>query len=155
MNAAISLSVNFKYDYLKPYLKSFNECVDADLFMITDHNSHTIPLNSKKIYFINVFDLIKKYNVATLTPYNLKPVLFYLFLKELKKTNKYKNILLTDVDVVFQNDPFVVYNNNFANCGLVLGEERHFYKDCETNSIWFKQGYNEYYDQVKDKKTKK
>lgn len=152
MNAAISLSVNFQYDYLKPYLKSFNECVNADLFMITDHNTTTIPFKTNKIHFINVFELIKKHNVANLTPYNLKPILFYLFLKELKTTNKYKNILLTDVDVIFQNDPFIVYNKNFANSGLVLCEERHFYKDCQTNSVWFKQGYNEYYEQVKDKK---
>lgn len=152
MNAAISLSVNFQYDYLKPYLKSFNDSVDADLFMITDHNTTTIPLKTNKIHFINIFELIKKHNVANLTPYNLKPVLFYLFLKELKTKNKYKNILLTDVDVIFQNDPFVIYDNNFAEAGLVLCEERHFYKDCQTNSIWFKQGYNEYYELVKDKK---
>ena len=152
MNAAISLSVNFQYDYLKPYLKSFNDCVNADLFMITDHNTTTVPLKTNKIHFINVFELIKKYNVANLTPYNLKPVLFYLFLKELKATNKYKNILLTDVDVIFQDDPFIIYNNSFTNADLVLCEERHFYKDCQTNSIWFKQGYNDSYNQVKDKK---
>jgi hypothetical protein len=152
MNAAISLSLNFPWEYLKPYLKSFNDKVNADLFFITDHTPETIPLKSDKIHFVNFFDLVKKYKIANLTPYNLKPILFYLFAKELKSTDKYKNILITDVDVIFQDDPFKVYEQNFEKTDLVLCEERHFYKDCETNSIWYKQGYASSYDQVKDKK---
>jgi len=152
MNAAISLSLNFPWEYLKPYLKSFEDKVNADLYFITDHTPDTIPLKSNKIHFVNFFDLVKKYNIANLTPYNLKPILFYLYAKELKNTEKYKNILITDVDVIFQNDPFEVYKQQFKDTGLVLCEERHFYKDCQTNSIWYKQGYAETYDVVKDKK---
>lgn len=152
MNAAISLSLNFPYTYLKPYLKSFIDNVDADLFLITDLTTDQIAVTSKKIHIVNFAELAKKYNVASLTPYNLKPVLFYLYLKELNKDKKYTNALLTDVDVIFQRDPFELYNKDYTSSGLVLGEERHYYKDCQTNSIWYHQGYSSTYDQVKDKK---
>ena len=151
MNAAVSLSLNFPYEYLKPYLKSFDQNVNGELYLITDHTPQTIPFLTDKIHLVNFFDLAKKYKVASLTPYNLKPVLFYLFLKELKSTGKYTNALLSDVDVIFQADPFARYINEFKT-GLVLGEEKHPYKDCETNSIWYKQGYGLYYDSIKDKK---
>ena len=151
MNAAIALSLNFPYTYLKPYLKSFIDKVDADLFLITDLTPEQIPLTSSKIHIVNFTELSKKYNVASLTPYNLKPVLFYLYLKELTKDQKYTNALLTDVDVIFQEDPFTVYKKNYTK-ELVLGEERHYYRDCQTNSIWYNQGYTSTYSQVKDKK---
>lgn len=151
MNAIVSLSLNFSYEYLKPYLKSFNENVNGNLYLITDHSLNSLPLQSDKIHLINFFELAKKYKVASLTPYNLKPILFYLFLKELKASGKYTTALLSDVDVVFQADPFQKYLHDFKT-GIILGEERHYYKDCETNSIWYKQGYSAFYDTVKDKK---
>jgi len=152
MNVAISLSIGFSYEYLKPYLKSFIEKVNSDLFVITDLSSEQIPLKSEKIHFVNFTELVKKYKVASLTPYNLKPILFYLYLKELNKDKKYTNALLTDVDVIFQDDPFSVYEKIYTNDSLVLSEERHFYRDCQTNSIWYRQGYIDTYEQVKDKK---
>ena len=152
MNAAIALSLNFPYTYLKPYLKSFIDKVDADLFLITDLISEQIPITSNKLHIVNFSELAKKYNVASLTPYNLKPILFYLYLKELNKDKKYTKALLTDVDVIFQDDPFTVYKKNYTENELVLGEERHYYRDCQTNSIWYNQGYASTFNQVKDKK---
>jgi hypothetical protein len=151
-NCIVSLSVNFSSDYLKPYIKSFIENVDSDLILLTDHDEKTLPSTSSKIKIKNIFDLIKKYKIPNLTPYNLKPVIFYLVMKELNKTKEYKNILLTDVDVIFQEDPFKYYINNFNEDIMVLAEEKKLYKDCETNTFWYKQGYENFYDKVKDKK---
>ena len=152
MNATIALSLNFPYTYLKPFLRSFIDKVNADLFLITDLTTDQIPLISNKIHIVNFTELAKKYKIANLTPYNLKPILFYLYLKEINKDCKYTTALLSDVDVIFQDDPFLVYNTKYKNNGLVLGEERHYYKDCDTNSNWFKHGYSVEYNKVKDKK---
>jgi hypothetical protein len=152
MNITIALSLNFPYTYLKPYLKSFIANVSSDLFLITDLSREQIPLTSNKLHIVNFSELAKKYKVANLTPYNLKPVLFYLYLKELNKDKKYNNALLTDVDVIFQDDPFSIYEKNYTENKLILGEERHFYKNCQTNSIWYNQGYASTFKQVEDKK---
>ena len=152
MNATVALSLNFNYQYLKPFLKSYAENVNGDLFLVTDLHPGQIEVKSNKFHFINFSELAQRYKVASLTPYNLKPVLFYLYLKELAKTSKYKTALLTDVDVVFQKDPFDEYVKRFDPADMVLSEERRLYSECDTNSIWYRQGYNETYSLVKDKK---
>jgi len=149
MNTVVALSLNYQYDYLKPFLKSFTDNVDANLFLITDNKD--IPNICDRVHLVDVFSLIQKYKITKLTPYNLKPVLFYLFLKEKQKEN-YNTALITDVDVVFQKEPFIEYKSNHSNGELVLGEERHYYKNCDTNSWWFKEGYAFAYEQVADKK---
>jgi len=36
MNSVVALSIGFTFDYIKPFLKSFNEQVDGTLFLVTD-----------------------------------------------------------------------------------------------------------------------
>lgn len=151
-NCVVALSINFSSDYLKPFIKSFIDNVNGHLYLITDHNTNSLPVNSDKIKLINIFEITKKYKVFDLTPYNLKPVLFYLVLKEIKNKLNYDSALITDVDVIFQKDPFEYYNKNFSLNDIVLSEEKKFYKDCETNSIWYKKGYNSTYAEIKNKK---
>lgn len=152
MNIAVALSLNYPSSYLIPFLKSYQKEVIGDLFLITNLTEKDIPFLSNNIHLVNFEEFIKKYKVANLTPYNLKPILFYLLLKELLNTEKYQTALLTDVDVIFQKDPFAVYKTTFDTEKLLLSEERHFYKDCNTNSWWYKQGYLQTYDIVKNKK---
>lgn len=149
MNITVAVSLNYEYEYIKPFLKSFCDEVDADLFLITDNMN--LPILCSKIHLVDVNELKQKYKITNLTPYNLKPVLFYLFLKE-KIKQGYKTALIVDVDVIFQNNPFAEYESLFSNEKLVLGEERHPYKGCETNSWWFAEGYPHAYAQVAEKK---
>jgi hypothetical protein len=94
--------------------------------------------------------LAKKYkiNLNALTVFNLKPIIFYSVLKE---QNNSKNVLLTDVDVFFQKDPFSILEEIKTETFIVCGE-RDLYKDNDTNTTWFNAGYWEEYDNVKDKK---
>lgn len=153
MNSVVALSIGFTFDYIKPFLKSFNEQVDGTLFLVTDLAPANIPLDLKKIQIINFYKFIEKHNIVKgLTPYNLKPIIFYLLLKEIQKQTDCNITMLTDVDVIFQGDPFIKFNDQYTKNDVVLAEERNSYKDCETNSIWYKVGYADSYDTVKDKK---
>lgn len=152
MNSVVALSLGFNYGYLKPFLKSFNEQVDGTLFLVTDLDPSSIPLNQEKIQIINFHKFAAKHNIKNLTPYNLKPIVFYLLLKEIQKQTKSEISLLTDVDVIFQNDPFAEFSSRFTSDDIVLAEERNCYKDCETNATWYKVGYSDSYDVVRDKK---
>ena len=80
--------------------------------------------------------------------FNLKPVLFYLILKSLKGVD---NVLLTDVDVVFQQDPFLILDKIKTDTFIVC-EECVLYKDNDTNTTWFNAGYYEEYENVKNQK---
>ena len=64
MNATIALSLNFSIDYLKPFLKSFNDKVDGELFLITDLTLEQIPVKSNNIHIVNFSELAKKYKIA-------------------------------------------------------------------------------------------
>jgi hypothetical protein len=152
MNSIVALSLGFKYDYLKPFLKSFNENVNGILFLVTDLDRASLPIDQKKIQVINYFKFAEKYNIRNLTPYNLKPIVFYLLLKEIKEQTSCKTALMTDVDVIFQKDPFTEYAKRFSAHSTVLAEERNYFKNCDTNTTWYKFGYNESYDEVKEKK---
>jgi len=152
MNCTIALSLGFNYNYLKPFLKSFNDNVDGVLFLVTDLDCSSLPIDQKKIQIINYYKFAEKHNIRSLTPYNLKPIVFYLLLKEIKAQTNCQTALMTDVDVIFQKDPFVEYAKKFPANSTVLAEERNYFRDCDTNTTWYKFGYSESYDGVKDKK---
>ena len=109
MNISLALSINNSKKNILPFLESYSKYSTGTLYLITDIDndiqgySNIIPIN-----FVN---FCKQYKVPTqLTAFNLKPILFYLFLKNKQDIN---NVLITDVDVIFQNDPF---KSELSNC---------------------------------------
>ena len=148
MNISIALALNYKKEDILPFLKSYEKHASGNLFLVT--NNIEFYNDYKKIIPINIFTLAQKYkiNLNALTVFNLKPIIFYSVLKEQKNA---KNVLLTDVDVFFQKDPFSVLEDVKTDTFIVCGE-RDLYKDNDTNTTWFNAGYIEEYKNVRDKK---
>ena len=149
MNVGIALALDYKKEDILPFLNSYEKNSSGILYLIT--NNVDQYANYSKIKTIDIFVLAKQYNInlSCLTVFNLKPVLFYLFLKTLK--NKCTNALLTDVDIVFQQDPFLILDE-IKTDSFIICEECVAYKDNDTNTTWFNAGYHEEYESVKNQK---
>lgn len=136
-NICLALSVNYPITFLHPFIKSFQKFADGILYLVTDIPEKHFACYSK-IRAVSLQDLYKKYNItANLTAFNLKPIIFYLLLKELNQAQK---VLISDVDVIFQSNPFDFNtDNNFYIC-----EEKKIFSQCEVNLTWLKVSYPEY-----------
>lgn len=146
-NITIALSLNYKRKNITPFLKSFEKYASGKLYLITDQVNEFTGFS--KIIPVNIFEMSKKYRInLNLTPFNLKPILYYFFLKDYKDEC---NVLLTDVDVVFQDDPFKILDEVSTDT-FIICEENKLYSECDTNTTWFNMGYASDYDKVKDKK---
>jgi hypothetical protein len=153
MNITVALALDYKRTDIAPFLNSFQKYSSGVLYLIT--NQINILENKKysKIKLVNIFDLIKQFNINihNLTVFNLKPVIFYLFLKQYKTKVDIKKVILTDVDLFFQYDPFVLLDKIKTETFLIAEEGKKFF-ECDTNTTWFNAGYHEQYDKVKDQK---
>ena len=149
MNITVALALNYTKISIAPFLQSYEKYASGNLYVITDRLDQYQGF--KKIFPVNIFDLVQKYKIQihTLTPYNLKPIVYYLFLKDF--TGVCKNVFLTDVDVVFQDDPFSILNSVPTDT-FIICEEAKLYKECDTNTTWFNMGYREHYNLVQDQK---
>jgi len=147
MNISVALALNYTKTNIAPFLLSYEKYASGPLYVITDRLEQYSCFS--KIKPINILDLTTKYKIRinNLTPYNLKPIVYYLFLKDFQE--KCDNVFLTDVDVVFQDDPFSVLEKVSTNT-FIICEEAKLYRECDTNTTWFNMGYREHYDKVKD-----
>jgi hypothetical protein len=137
-NIVLALSLNYTTDFLKPFLKSFEKYSSGQLHLITD-----IPDNFKEyknVLPIDIRTLLIEHNIpANLTAFNYKPILFYLYLK---KFQDIQHVLISDTDVIFQNDPFkagkklINTENDFVIC-----EEKKAFTDCTVNTTWLRVSY--------------
>ena len=146
-NLTLALSLNYPKKFLIPFLESYEKhCVDP-LYLITE-----LPdtlFNYKNIIPVNVVSLLNKHNITTnITAFNLKPILFYLFLKQFEDISR---VLITDVDVIFQSNPFEK-NKEISDKAFIVCEEQRFYKECDTNTMWLKVSYPQFADSLKDVK---
>jgi hypothetical protein len=147
-NICLSLSLNYSYDFLKPFLKSFEKNCTGILYLVTDIPQEKFTPHTK-IQVINFHDVVRKYNIiSNLTPFNLKPIIFYLLLKELNNIDK---VLISDVDVIFQKDSFTSQNEALKH-DFVICEEKKVFSDCNVNLTWLQISYPEYENQLLDKK---
>ena len=147
-NICLALSLNYSLNFLKPFLESFENNSSGTLWLVTDLPQENFTRYTKT-HIINFSNTVKKYNIiSNLTPFNLKPIVFYLLLKELDSVD---NVLISDVDVIFQKDPFTA-DTNILNRALVVCEEKKTFSECDVNLTWLRVSYPEYEQQLLDKK---
>lgn len=151
MNISIALALKYDKKDIAPFLNSYEKHVSGDLYLVTDRTEQYT--NYKKIKPLDINQLAKEFNIRAyaLTVFNLKPIIFYLLLKKLSKNLQITNALLTDVDLIFQRDPFQLIDETNTETFLIC-EEKKYYNECDTNTTWFNAGYFENYEKVKNKK---
>lgn len=146
-NITLALSLNYSKKFLTPFLESYDKHCTDPLYLITE-----LPLelfNYKNIKPVSIVSILNKHNISSnITAFNLKPILFYLFLKQFTDVSR---VLVTDVDVVFQNNPFEKYKNE-TDTNFIVCEEKRFYRECDTNTMWLKISYPQFADDLKDVK---
>jgi hypothetical protein len=149
MNISVALAINYTKTNISPFLKSYEKYASGILYILTDKMDQYEGF--KNIVAVNVIDIIQKYRIDTtkLTPYNLKPIVYYLFLKDFDQP--VENVFLTDVDVVFQSDPFAILNEIKTDT-FIICEEKKLYSECDTNTTWYNMGYRDSYDKVINEK---
>lgn len=151
MNISIALALKYEKKDIAPFLNSYEKYASGDLYLVTDRVDQYYGF--KKIKPLNISEVAAEFNIRAyaLTVFNLKPILFYLLLKKLSKKLKIENALLTDVDLIFQNDPFKLIEETDTKT-FIICEEKKYYSECDTNTTWFNAGYYENYEEVKNKK---
>lgn len=146
-NISLALSLNYTKEFLTPFLESFEKCSTGILHLITD-----LPLEQfkyKKVNPVCVYKLLEAHKIThNITAFNLKPILFYLYLKQFDDNNQ---ILITDVDVVFQQDPFALTNQQ-TDYEFIVCEELKLFKDCVVNTTWLQVSYPELIKELAEKK---
>jgi hypothetical protein len=151
MNIGIALALKYDKKEIAPFLNSYEKYASGDLYLVTDRIEQYTGY--KKIKPLDINFLANEFNIRAyaLTVFNLKPVIFYLLLKKLAKNLKITNALLTDVDLIFQKDPFTLIEETNTDTFLIC-EEKKYYNECDTNTTWFNAGYIEDYEKVRNKK---
>jgi hypothetical protein len=94
-------------------------------------------LENNKVNLIDAKELALKHNVQTnISPYTLKVIYFYLYVKNYSSAS---NVYLCDfTDIYFQKSPFDL----IQNIRPYVTSENHFICNCETNTTWIKLCYN-------------
>lgn len=153
MNITLAVALNYNRSDIAPFLNSFEKNVSGELYLITNNLNILTDGNYSKIKLLDIQDIVNHFNInlQNLTVYNLKPVIFYLTLKKLKEKLSYDKVILTDVDLFFQYDPFTLLDL-ISTKTFIICEEKKLYSECDTNTTWFNAGYHEIYNDVKDKK---
>ena len=127
-------------------IKSANK-INAKITVISD------LLDSSVINFVkenngNIFPTsnFSKFNVeSSLSPYTLKVIYFYLYIKNFSNA---ENVYLCDLtDVYFQKNIFDIIKNN----KVYVSSENKQIKDCDVNTAWMNICYNaETFEKYKD-----
>lgn len=153
MNITLAVALNYNRNDIAPFLNSFEKNVSGELYLITNNLNILAGGNYSKIKLVNIQEIAKHFNVnlQNLTVFNLKPIIFYLCLKHLKSKINLDGVILTDVDLFFQYDPFTLLEE-VPTKTFIICEEKKLYSECDTNTTWFNAGYHEMYNDVKYKK---
>jgi len=153
MNVTVALALDYNRLDIAPFLNSFEKHASGELYLVTNKLDLLKDKKYTKIKLVDIFDLVKhfKINIQNLTVFNLKPIIFYLFLKHYKSKIDIQKVILTDVDLFFQYDPFLLLDKIKTET-FIIGEEGKRYAECETNTTWFNAGYSEIYEKVKNEK---
>jgi hypothetical protein len=140
MNEIITFGMGYKLiQGIKVFVNSAKQ--HCDLLTILGSNLDIEVLNflkSKNINYIDVKDIVEKYNVnLQLSPYTLKVIFFYLYSKYYTTS---KNLYLCDfTDIYIQKNVFELIKNDKP----YVTSENHIIGHCNTNTAWLNICYNE------------
>ena len=139
MNEIITFGKNYK---LTPGIKVFVESAKKVCDKITVIDGQNSPevidyLTSSGVNVFSTTNLDSKFNVqSTLSPYTLKTIYAYLYLKHFSEA---LNVYLADfTDLYFQKNPFDIIQND--KCYVT--SENNSIQQCQTNTTWLNICYN-------------
>ena len=94
-------------------------------------------LKDQDVNIVESSEIAEKFNVdVTLSPYTLKVIYFYLYVKSYSKST---NVYMCDfTDLYFQKNLFELITNEKP----YVSSENYLIKDCETNTTWINLCYN-------------
>jgi hypothetical protein len=140
MNEIITFGKNYTLSPgIKLFVKSAKKCCDKLTVIGSNLNSDLITfLQQHEVNFVDAETISTKYNVkASLSPYTLKVIFFYLYCKHYSES---KNVYLCDfTDLYFQKSPFDLIDGN----KVYVTSENQIISKCETNTTWIRLCYND------------
>ena len=112
----------------------------CDKITLINFNLPTDVIEFCKANEVNIIDaneLALKYNVdVNLSPYTLKVIFFYLYIKHISKST---NMFMCDLtDVYIQKNVFDIIKNNKP----YISSENNLIENCNTNTTWVNLCYN-------------
>lgn len=124
---------------IKTFVSSAKK-INSNVTVISDNLSTDVLnyLSKNQVNVIDANELSKKYNIqTTLSPYTLKVIYFYLYIKNICSAT---NVYLCDfTDIFFQKDPFSLIQTN--KCYVT--SENNKIEKCSTNTTWINICYNQ------------
>jgi hypothetical protein len=139
MNEIITFGQGYKLTpQIKVFITSAKKVADTVTVISSALSEDLIDyLKSNNVQIIDSHEIANKYNVIkTLSPYTLKMIYFYLYLKHYTNSN---NVYLCDfTDIYFQKNPFDLIVNDKP----YVTSENGLVESCQTNSTWINVCYN-------------
>lgn len=139
MNEIITYGQNYKFvPGIKVLIKSAKRFCDKLTLINFDLPSDVVSFcNEQNVNIVDAKSLAKQYNVDTnLSPYTLKVIFFYLYIKHISNAT---NVFMCDLtDVYVQGNVFQAILNNKP----YVSSEYNLIGKCETNTTWMNLCYN-------------
>ena len=140
MNEIITFGRGYKcIPGIKVFVNTAKLVCDKLTIICSDLDSELLTfLKNNNVNVINTDEIACKYNVdMSLSPYTLKVIFFYLYLRH---TCNSKNVYMCDIaDIYFQKNLFDL----IANSKPYVTSENCSIQDCRVNTTWVKVCYNE------------
>lgn len=140
MNEIVTFGQGYKLtNGIKVFVKSAKSFCDKLTIICSQLDDTLISfLKEQKVNIVDASELASKFNVNTkLSPYTLKVIYFYLYIKSISKSEKVYMCDLTDI--VFQKNVFDLVTTNKP----YVTSENYLINKCETNTTWIKICYNQ------------
>jgi hypothetical protein len=140
MNEIITFGQGYKLNSgIKVFVKSAKNFCDKLTIICSQLDAALLDfLKSQEVNIIDASELASKFNVdISLSPYTLKVIYFYLYVKSVSKSTNVYMCDFTDIyfqknlfDLIITNKPYVTSENFLIN-------------KCQTNTTWINICYNQ------------
>jgi hypothetical protein len=140
MNEIITFGQGYKMSSnIAIFVKSAKRYCDRLTVIGSNLDKSTIDFfNEQGVNYISDTEISNRFKIqTTLSPYTLKVIYFYLYLKYY--TTSTNTFLCDFTDVFFQKNPF---NLILCNNTVYVTSENHLIGQCQTNSTWLNLCYN-------------
>ncbi len=140
MNEIITYGQNYKLSPgIKIFVKSAKKiCNNVTVIGFNLTEDLLSFLYDTNVNVIDSYLLSEKYNIRkSLSPYTLKVIYFYIYIKYICNSS---NVYLCDfTDLYFQKSPFELINNTKS----YVTTENEYIGNCQTNATWVNLCYNQ------------